>query len=63
MGADIYNENGFALKVKPSTLDLYIEDQYMGKVHLDKKVRMKRKSITRVAAPLTLTLAEAYDLK
>tara|TARA_R110002072_G_scaffold232309_1_gene389692 strand:- start:46170 stop:46637 length:468 start_codon:yes stop_codon:yes gene_type:complete len=63
VGADIYNENGFALKVKPSTLDLYIEDQYMGKVHLDKKVRMKRKSITRVAAPLTLTLADGAMFK
>jgi len=61
--ADIYNENSFALKVKPSTLDVYIEDQYMGKVHLDKKFKMKRKSTTRVSAPLTLTLADGAMFK
>ncbi len=61
--ANIFNENGFAIKVKPSTLDLYIEDQYMGKVHLDKKIKMKRKSETRVSAPMTLTLADGAMFK
>ncbi|MGB0914680.1 MAG: LEA type 2 family protein [Crocinitomicaceae bacterium] len=57
-GAKISNQNGFAVKVKPSELDLFIEDQYMGKVHLDKKIRVKRKSEEYVEGPFTATLAD-----
>ncbi len=56
--ANVYNPNGYTLKVKPSELDLYVEGEYMGKVHLDKKVKMKRKKETRVEAPFTATLAD-----
>lgn len=58
VGAKVYNENGFAIKVKPSTLDVYVEDQYLGKIHLDKKFKMKAKQETSIVAPLTATLAE-----
>lgn len=61
--ADIYNKNSFALKVKPSTLDVYVEDQYIGEVHLDKKLKMKGKTETRVSAPMTITLAEGAMFK
>ena len=47
-GAKVYNGNWFALKVKPSVLDLYIDDKYMGKVYLLKKIKMKGKSETEV---------------
>lgn len=57
-GGKVYNGNGYAIKVKPSTLDVYVNDEYMGKVHLDEKVKMKAKQETLLEAPLTVTLAD-----
>lgn len=57
-GAKVYNENGYAVKIKPSTLDLYIEDEYIGKIRLDKKIKMKAKQETTIEAPMTATLAK-----
>ena len=57
-GAKILNQNGFAIKVKPSDLELFIEGEYMGLVHLDKKIRVKRKSEEYVEGPFTATLAD-----
>ena len=61
--ANVYNKNKFAIKVKPSDLDVYVEGDYMGKVHLDKKFKMKRNSETRISAPMTVTLAEGALFK
>jgi LEA14-like dessication related protein len=55
-GAKVYNENFYAVKVKPSTLDVFIEGEYMGKVHLDEKIKMKGKRETLIEAPFTATL-------
>ena len=57
-GAKVLNQNGFAVKVKPSELELFIEGEYMGIVHLDKKIRVKRKSEEYVEGPFTATLAD-----
>jgi len=45
-GAKVYNGNWFAVKLKKSTLDLYVDGKYMGKVHLLKKVKMRAKRET-----------------
>ncbi len=62
-GAKVYNGNGYAIKVKPSTLDVYVNDDYMGKIHLDEKFKMKAKQETQVDAPLTATLADGVLMK
>ncbi len=49
-GAKVYNGNWFAVKVKKSTLDLYVDGEYMGKIHLLKKVKMKAKRETDLQA-------------
>jgi LEA14-like dessication related protein len=54
--ATMYNGNWFGVKVKPSNLDLYVDGKLMGKLHLDKKVKLKRKSETTLVAPITATL-------
>lgn len=54
--ANVFNGNWFGVKVKPSMLDLYIDGKYVGKVHLDKKVEMKRKRETHLVAPFTAEL-------
>ena len=55
-GAKVYNGNWFAIKVKPSTLDLYVDDEYIGKVHLEKKVKMRAKQETTLEAPFVAEL-------
>lgn len=57
-GANIYNGNWFGIRVKPSNLELYLGDDYVGTVRLDKKVKLKRKSETAVDADLTANLEE-----
>ena len=39
--AKVYNPNWFGIRVKPSHLEVYLEDQFMGKIFLDKKVKIK----------------------
>lgn len=55
-GAKVKNQNWFAIKVKPSTLDLYVDGEYMGKVHLEKKVKMRAKKETMLEAPFVAEL-------
>lgn len=62
-GANIYNGNWFGLRVKPSEFELYIEDEYVGKVSLDKKVKLKRKRETFVEAPFTANLEKGVMFK
>lgn len=62
-GADIYNGNWFGIKIKPSEFDLYVEGEHIGKVHLDKKVKLKRKKVTSIEAPLTADLEKGSMLK
>jgi LEA14-like dessication related protein len=38
------NPNKFNIKVKKSTLDIYINDKYVGKTHLDEKIVLKKKT-------------------
>lgn len=42
-GAKVYNPNWFGIKIKPSHVEIYVEDQFMGNVYLEKKVKMKAK--------------------
>lgn len=62
-GANIYNGNWFGIRVKPSDLELYLGDDYVGTVRLDKKVKLKRKSETAVNAELTANLEEGAMMK
>lgn len=61
--ATLNNPNGYGLKIKPSVLDVYLGDTYMGVIHLDHKVKIKRKSETEVEVPLTAELGEGALLK
>lgn len=48
----VYNPNWFGIKIKPSNLEVYIEDQFIGKIFLQKKVKMKAKSESSLSFPL-----------
>jgi LEA14-like dessication related protein len=56
VGANIYNGNWFGIRVKPSNLNLFLNDDFLGTVRLDKKVKLKRKSETAIDANLTAIL-------
>ena len=63
VGAKIYNPNKYTIKIKPSDLDVYIDDDYMGVIHLDKTLKLKRKQELFVSAPFTATLADGALFK
>ena len=56
VGCTLENPNSFALKVKPCSLDVYIEKRPLGVVFLDEKIKIKRKKRTDVEAPISVKL-------
>jgi LEA14-like dessication related protein len=58
----LLNENGFKLKVKPSKLDLLVEDIEMGELILDKKIIFKKKSEGLYTTVLRIKLANGAML-
>ncbi|MBU2018653.1 MAG: LEA type 2 family protein [Bacteroidetes bacterium] len=52
--AEIENPNFFGIKVKPSVLDVYIDEVYAGTVNLDENVKLLRKSSNTYSVPITL---------
>lgn len=52
------NPNWYAIKINPSTVDVYVENLLIGQLTLQSKVRYARKSTSTVTAPLTATLAD-----
>lgn len=59
----VFNPNGFSLKVRRSKFDVYVNDEYIGKARLLKKVKMKRKKETTSQVPIELTLEEGVLFK
>jgi len=57
-GIKMSNPNWFAIKIKRSMLDVYIEEQYMGKLSLDKKVKLKAKRESVLQFPLKAELED-----
>lgn len=53
---DCTNPNKFGFKVKPSTLDVTVDNEKLGIVHLDEKLKIKRLSTNSYRVPLSLTL-------
>lgn len=57
-GVKVNNPNWFGIKIKRSVVDVYIEDQLMGKVQLEKKVKMKAKRESTLTLPLKAVLED-----
>lgn len=62
-GAVIQNENWFGFKVKPSELELFIDGDHFANIHLDKKVKVKRKSEGYVEGTFTGNLDKGALMK
>ncbi len=61
--AKIYNPNWYALKVKPSSLEISTSDGKLGKLHLDEKIKMKGRKETLIAAPMHVDLEKGILMK
>lgn len=61
-GVKIYNPNWFGVKIKRSNLDVYVENQYMGKVYLEKKVKLKAKRESSLIFPILFEMEDGAML-
>lgn len=52
------NPNNFKIKIKPSFLNVFIEDKMMGTIYLDKKVVLKKKQESLYATQLRVKLED-----
>lgn len=61
-GVKMFNPNWFGVKIKKSHLDVYVEEHYMGKIYLDKKVKLKAKKESSLIFPLHAVLEDGAML-
>jgi LEA14-like dessication related protein len=61
--ASIYNPNWFAFKIKPSFMEISTIDGKLGVLHLDEKIKIKRKKETAVIAPMHIDLEKGIIMK
>ncbi|MDH4473413.1 MAG: LEA type 2 family protein [Fluviicola sp.] len=60
---DCDNPNGFGFKVKKANIDVSANDQILGNVSLDKKVKVKRKSKNTYTIPVIIELEDGALFK
>ena len=63
LGVRIKNENGFKIKIKPSTLNVFVEGEDIGLVHLGKKVVIKKKTESSYPTKLRFELKDGFLIK
>ena len=59
----ILNPNGFSIKVKPSNVDVFVEEQLIGKAYLNKKVTLAKKKENVYPIDLRVELEDGVMLK
>jgi LEA14-like dessication related protein len=63
VNAVISNPNWYAIKIKPSHLDVYAGDFFMGTVYLEEMLKFKKKKESEVNATFRAELADGALLK
>jgi LEA14-like dessication related protein len=63
VNAVISNPNWYAIKIKPSHLDVYVGDFFMGTVYLEKMLKFKKKKENEVNATFRAELADGALLR
>ncbi|TNE55899.1 MAG: hypothetical protein EP338_01990 [Bacteroidetes bacterium] len=63
MGLKIRNDNGFKLKIKPSTLNVFLEDMQVGTIHLEDKLVIKKKSTQVYPTDFKIKFADGFLMK
>jgi len=60
---DCDNPNGFGFKVKRSVLNISVDDDALGVITLDKKIKIKRKSKNSYTVPVSVELENGALLR
>lgn len=53
---DVFNPNGYGIRVRPSVFDVYVGETHIGKGKLKKSFKMKRKKSTSCHVPVEIEL-------
>lgn len=61
--ATVNNPNFYALKVKPSTVEVFINGEKVGDIHLTEKIKMKARKSTSLEVPLHADLEKGVMMK
>lgn len=63
LDVNVFNPNGYGIKVRPSEFDVFIGKDYVGRAKLQKSFKMKRKKNTSCHIPLELNLEPGMMMK
>lgn len=63
VGAKVDNPNWYGLKIKPAELEVFLDDQFAGTVVLDKKIKIRRKSVSDVNVALKGIMEDGLMLR
>lgn len=59
----VFNPNGYGIRVRKSTFDLYVNDEYVGEAYVSRSFKMKRKKETECHVPVEVTLEPGVLMK
>jgi LEA14-like dessication related protein len=62
-GVKVENPNAYAIKIKPSTVDLFIDEDLVGKLVLTQTIKINKKKEDTYMVPLQIELADGSLLK
>lgn len=58
LSIEIENTNWYALKIKPSSVDLYLDEKTIGKLFLTEKVKIPANKASLITVPARIDLAD-----
>lgn len=63
MDVKLDNPNKFSIKIKPSVVDVFIDEQLIGKTYLDQKVKIVKRKENSYFVPLHVELEDGILMK
>jgi LEA14-like dessication related protein len=63
MDVILENPNSFSVKIKPSVVDVYLDDNLIGKTYLDQKVKIIKRKENSYFVPLHVELEDGILMK
>ena len=63
MDVVLENPNSFSVKIKPSVVDVYLDDNLIGKTYLDQKVKIIKRKENSYFVPLHVELEDGLLIK
>jgi LEA14-like dessication related protein len=63
VGVKIDNPNSYAITIKPSTVDVLVDDQLLGKAFLTQKIKLLKKTESTYSFPIQIDLEEGATFK